>query len=321
MNRLLILALCAACALIGGGAAAQDPTRTVRIVVAFPPGGPVDFVARTISEQLGKELNARVLIENKAGANGGIGADYVIRSTPDGTTLWLTSVGAVAINPSLYEKLAYDPVKDLAPVSLVVNNIEVLVITPSNPANSASELVAASKIRKEPTPIASSGIGSIPHLAMELLADSTKANLIHIPYKGAAPAITDVMGGQVAGFFGDFPGLIGHIRSGKVKAIGVAADKRHPLLPDVKTLPEQGINGVDSDNWYALFAPAKTPPDILNALNAAVRRTLATPAVRDRLVATGADPLASSQQELAALLKRDTDKWARVIKAKNIKDQ
>ncbi len=320
MNQLLILALWAVCALAGGNAAAQDP-KTVRIVVAFPPGGPVDFVARTISEQLGKELNARVLIENKAGANGGIGADYVIRSNPDGTTLWLTSVGAVAINPSLYEKLAYDPVKDLAPVSLVVNNIEVFVVTPSNPANSASELVAASKTKKEPTPIASSGIGSIPHLAMELLADATKANLIHIPYKGAAPAITDVMGGQVTGFFGDFPGLIGHIRSGKVKAIGVAADKRHPLLPDVKTLPEQGINGVDSDNWYALFAPAKTPPDVLNALNAAVRRTMATPAVRDRLISTGAEPLASSAQELAALLKRDTDKWARVIKAKNIKDQ
>lgn len=320
MNRRLFAAL-AACLFAAGAVHAQAPAKTIRLVVAFPPGGPVDFVARTISEQLGRELNAQILVENKAGANGGIAADYVARSAPDGTTLWLTSVGAIAINPGLYEKLSYDPVKDFAPVSLVVNNIEVLVVTPSYPANSASELVAASKAKKEPTPIASSGIGSIPHLAMELMAEAAKANLIHIPYKGAAPAITDVMGGQVVGFFGDVAGLIGHIKSGKVKAIGVAADKRHPLLPDVRTLPEQGITGVDSDNWYALFAPAKVPAETINALNAAVRRVMATPAVRERLISTGADPVASSPQELAALLKRDTEKWARVIKANNIKAQ
>jgi tripartite-type tricarboxylate transporter receptor subunit TctC len=320
MNRRLFSALLFGLGtLVAGGAFAQ--ARTVRLVVAFPPGGPVDIVARAISEQLGRELDARVIVENKAGANGGIAAEYVARSAADGTTLWLSSVGAVAINPALYEKLVYDPVKDFVPVSLVVNNVEVLVVPPGAAVNSASELVAASRAKKDPTPIASTGVGSIPHLALELFADASRANLQHIPYKGAAPAITDVMGGQVAGFFGDVPGLIGHIKGGKVKAIGIAADKRHPLLPDVKTLPEQGINGVDSDNWYGLFAPAKTPPDVLAALNAAVRRTVAAPAVRDRLVSTGADPVSSSSQELAALLKRDTDKWARVIKAKNIKDQ
>lgn len=320
MNRRLFSALLFGLGtLVAGGAFAQ--ARTVRLVVAFPPGGPVDIVARAISEQLGRELDARVIVENKAGANGGIAAEYVARSAADGTTLWLSSVGAVAINPALYEKLVYDPVKDFVPVSLVVNNVEVLVVPPGAAVNSASELVAASKAKKDPTPMASTGVGSIPHLALELFADASRANLQHIPYKGAAPAITDVMGGQVAGFFGDVPGLIGHIKGGRVKAIGIAADKRHPLLPDVKTLPEQGINGVDSDNWYGLFAPAKTPPDVLAALNAAVRRTVAAPAVRDRLVSTGAEPVSSSSQELAALLKRDTDKWARVIKAKNIKDQ
>jgi tripartite-type tricarboxylate transporter receptor subunit TctC len=149
--------------------------------------------------------------------------------------------------------------------------------------------------------------------------DSTGAKLLHVPYKGAAPAITDLMGGQVDGFFGDVPGLIGHVRGGKLKALGVASSKRHPSLPDVKTLEEQGIKGVDTNNWYALFAPAKTPPATLESLNKAVRNALSNPALRDKLLKTGAEPAPSTQQELAALLKRDTDKWAKLIRAKNIK--
>ena len=303
---------------------AQTPNftgKTIRLIVAFPPGGPVDFVARVIAEPLGKELGAQVIVENKPGANGALGAEATVRAAPDGTTLWLSSVGAVAINPSLYEKLSYEPQRDLAPVSLVVNNIEVLVVNPKDPANNAAELIAAARSAKTTPTFASSGAGSIPHLAMEQLADSAKMALQHIPYKGAAPAITDVMGGQVQAFFGDIPGLIGHIKSGKVKALGVASEKRHPLLPEVKTLAEQGFSGIDSDNWYGLFATSKTPADTIAVLNAAVRRAIAQPAVRDKLAASGAEPLSSTSAELAALLKRDTEKWARVIKSKNIKDQ
>jgi tripartite-type tricarboxylate transporter receptor subunit TctC len=296
--------------------------KITRLVVAFPPGGPVDFVARTLLEPLAKELGHQVIVENRAGANGAIAAEYVSRATPDGTTLWLTSVGAVAINPALYEKLAYDPQRDLAPVSLVVNNVEVLVVPANAPYNTGAEFVEAARQRaSNPLTMASSGTGSVPHLAMELLNDAARINLMHVPYKGAAPAITDVVAGHVNGFFGDIPGLIGHIRGGKLKAIGLASPTRHPVLPDVKTFAEMGVPGVDSDNWYALFAARGTPAADIDRVNQAVRRTLQLDAVKARLLASGAAPAASSPAELAKLLRSDSEKWARVVKAKNIKPE
>lgn len=293
--------------------------KTTRIVVSFTSGGPVDAVARTLSEPLGKELGRTVIIDNKPGANGAIGAVDVMKSAPDGSTLWFTSVGAAAINSSLYEKLPYDMQRDFVPVSLVVNNVELLVAQQGNPARDAAEFVAATKKQAEPTPMGSSGTGSIPHLAIEQLADSSGAKLLHVPYKGAAPAITDLMGGQISGFFGDVPGLLGHLQGGRLKALGVASGKRHPSLPDVKTLEEQGIRGVDTNNWYALFAPAKTPPETVAAINKALRSTLADPAVREKLLKTGTEPVGSTAQELAAIQKRDTEKWAKLIRAKNIR--
>jgi len=301
------------------GAALAQPAKITRIIVAFPPGGPVDFVARTLGEQLGKELGHQVIIENKAGANGAIAAEYVARSAPDAQTLWLTSVGAVAINPALYGKLSYDPQRDLTPVSLVVNNVEVLVVGANAPYNSGAEFVAASRQNPgQPLTMASSGTGSVPHLAMELLNDAAKINLMHIPYKGAAPAITDVIAGHVNGFFGDIPGLISHIKSGRLKAIGLAATRRHPLLPEVKTFEEMGVPGVDSDNWYALFAAKGTPAAEIDRVNQAVRRALNHEAVKARLQASGAEVAPSTPAALAALLKNDTAKWTRVVKAKNI---
>lgn len=297
-------------------AAAQD--KVIRLVVAFPPGGPVDFVARVIADPLGRELNQRVIVENKPGGNGVVAAQGVAQAAADGTALWLTSVGAAAINPVLYEKLPYDMQRDFAAVSLVVDNDELLVVNPGNPARDAAEFVENARKSSQPVAIASSGVGSIPHLAMEQLADATRANLLHVPYKGAAPAITDVIGGQVAAFFGDVPGLIGHVRSGKLKAIGIAASKRHPLLPAVRTLAEQGLPGVDTSNWYALFVPAKTPAPVIDTLNEAIRRVLALPAVSEKLLASGTTPSSSTQQELSALLKRDTEKWGRLIRAKRI---
>jgi tripartite-type tricarboxylate transporter receptor subunit TctC len=314
--RSLALGLCLT-AVLAFSASAQD--RITRLIVAFPPGGPVDFVARTMAAELGKELGHQVVVENKAGANGAIAADLVSHATPDGHTLWLTSVGAVSINPVLYDKLSYDPLRDLLPVSLVVTNVEVLVVTANAPYNNGAEFVAAARQLNAPLSMASSGTGSVPHLAMELLNDAAKINLQHIPYKGAAPAITDVIAGHVNGFFGDIPGLIGHIRSGKLKAIGLAANTRHPLLPDVKTFAEMGIAGVDSDNWYALFTTRGTPVAEIDRVNKALRRTLETEAVKTKLLASGAVPQASSPAELAALMRSDTEKWGRVVKSKNIK--
>jgi tripartite-type tricarboxylate transporter receptor subunit TctC len=299
--------------------------KTTRIIVAFPPGGPVDFVARTISEQLSKELGHTVIVENKAGANGAIAAEYVSRAAPDASVLWLTSVGAVAINPALYEKLSYDPVRDLTPISVVVNNVEMFVVAANAPYNTGAEFVAASRKsmadKTAPLTMASSGTGSVPHLAMELLSDAAKLNLTHVPYKGAAPAITDVIAGHVNGFFGDIPGLIGHIKGGKLKPIGIAATKRHPLFPDVKTFAEMGVAGVDSDNWYALFAAKGTAAADVERVNAAVRRTLTNDAIKQKLLQSGAEPAPSSSADLAKLLASDSVKWTRVVKAKNIKPE
>jgi tripartite-type tricarboxylate transporter receptor subunit TctC len=311
------LALGAAALALPFATRAQSPT--TKLIVAFPPGGPVDFVARTIAEALGKELGQQVIVENKAGANGAIAAEYVSRAAPDATTLWLTSVGAVAINPALYDKLPYDAERDLVPVALVVNNVEVLVVGANAPYNTGAEFVAAARQPGSKLTLASSGTGSVPHLAMELLNDAARINVLHVPYKGAAPAITDVIAGHVSGFFGDIPGLIGHIKSGKVKAIGLAAPQRHPLLPQVRTFEEMGVAGVDSDNWYALFASKGTPADAAERVAAALRKALATESVKARLMESGAQPAASTPAELAALLKKDTAKWTKVVKTKGIK--
>ncbi len=292
-------------------------TKSIRMIVAFPPGGPVDFVARSISETLGKELGQAVIVENKPGANGIIAAEYVIKSPPDGSVIWFTSAGAVAINPGLYPKLPYNPITDLAPISLVSRNDELLVVNPANPATGPKDFVA--NAMKQRTTMASSGMGSVPHLASALLGDATKAQLVDVPYKGAAPAITDVMAGHVDAFFGDVPGLINNIRAGKLKPIAMAADQRHPLLPEIKTFKEIGIEGVDSDNWYALFTAKDTPAAEIARLNQAVIRTLNTESVKQRLLNSGTLPASSSPQQLGELLKKDTNKWARVIREKNIK--
>jgi tripartite-type tricarboxylate transporter receptor subunit TctC len=313
-RRVLLACLC-----LPVSASAQVQAKPTRIVVSFTAGGPVDAVARTLSEQLGKELGGMVVIDNKPGANGTIGALEVLRAEPDGHTLWITSVGAAAINPALYDKLPYDMRRDFAPVSLVANNVELLAVNPADPARDAAEFIANARKRRDPIAMASTGIGSMPHLAIEQFGDATGTKFLHVPYKGAAQAITDLMGGQVGGFFGDVPGLLGAVKSGKLKALGLASSKRHPALPDIRTLEEQGIRGVDTNNWYALFVSSQTPAAMIDTLSKAVRHALDTPAVRDRLLQAGTDPAPSTPQDLAALLTRDTEKWARLIKAKQIK--
>lgn len=316
LKNLSLIAFTASClSLPSFGVSAQQ--KTTRMIVAFPPGGPVDFVARSISETLGQELGQTIIVENKPGGNGIIAAEYVIKSPPDGSVIWFTSAGAVAINPGLYPKLPYDPLKDLAPISLVARNDELLVVNPSNPATGPQDFVQNAMINR--TTMASSGMGSVPHLASALLGDATKANLLDVPYKGAAPAITDVMAGHVDAFFGDVPGLINHVRAGKLKPIAMAADQRHPLLPDVKTFKEVGIQGVDSDNWYALFTAKDTPPQEIARLQQALVRTLNNDAVKQRLLNSGTLPTSSSPAELTELLKKDSAKWAKLIREKNIK--
>lgn len=295
--------------------------KTTRLIVGFPPGGPIDFVARLMAEQLGRELGQQVVVENKTGANAGIAADFVAKAAPDGQTLFLTTTGAVSISPSLYEKLPYDPVRDLTPVILVCNTDEVLVTSINNPANTVPEFIAAARAKAGGATMGSSGIGSMPHLAMELLADVTKTQLRHVPYKGVGPAIIDAIAGHIDGLFIDVPPALANIRGGKLKALGLAAPKRHPLLPDVRTLDEIGIAGVDSNNWYAIYTSKGTPAAEVERLNAALRRTLESEGVKSRMLASGVVPAPGTPAALAALQKQDTEKWARVIKLRNIKGE
>ena len=297
-------------------AVAQAQSNVIKMIVAFPPGGPVDSMARSLVEPLGKELNSQIVIENKPGGNGAIAAEYLAANPADGKTIWFTSAGAVAINPGLYEKLAYNPVKDLAAVSLVANNVEVLVVNPASPANNAAEFIALAK--KSDLTMGSSGTGSVPHLALEQLNDSANVKILHVPYKGAAPAITDVMAGHVDGFFGDIPGLIGYIRSGKLKPIGLAADKRNSAIPDVKTFNEMGIKGVDTNNWYAVFVKAGTPKSDIDRLSASIKRVVKQEPLNSKLTQAGSEPVGSSPDELNAILKKDIAKWTQLIKTKKI---
>lgn len=318
--RRALLGLVVSAAVLGAPATfAQN--KSTRLVVGFAPGGPIDMVARVLSEQLGRELGHQVVVENKPGANAVIAADFVAKAAPDGHTLFLTTAGAVAISPALYDKMPLDPFRDLAPVTLVVNTDEVMVASASNPSNTVPEFIAAVRQRKEGATLASSGIGSVPHLAMELLADVTKANLRHVPYKGVAPAITDVIAGHVDAIFIDVPVALGHIRAGKLKALGMAAPKRHPLLPDVKTLDEMGLPGVDSNNWYAVYTSKGTPATEVERINQAMRRTLEADSVKSRLLAAGVVPAPGTPAALTALQKADFEKWSRIIKLKGIKGE
>jgi len=301
---------------IFASASYSQPNNVIKMIVAFPPGGPVDSMARSLLEPLGKELNAQIVIENKPGGNGAIAAEYVAANPADGKTLWFTSAGAVAINPGLYEKLSYNPVKDLAPVSLVANNVEVLVVNPGSPASNAVDFVTLAK-GKDLT-MGSSGTGSVPHLALEQLNDSAGIKILHVPYKGAAPAITDVMAGHVDGFFGDIPGLIGFIKSGKLKPIGLAADKRNSAIPDVITFNEMGIKGVDTNNWYAVFVKAGTPKVDIERLSMALKKVVKQEPLNSKLSQSGSEPVGSSPEELSNVLKKDIGKWSQLIKAKKI---
>ena len=298
---------------------AQPAKKPIRIIVAFAAGGPVDFVARTIADPLAKELGRVVLVENRPGASGAIGAAEVIRAEPDGETMWITSVGAAAINPALFEKMSYDMGRDFSAVSLIVNNVELFVTNTKNPANDAAQFIAAVKSKNDATPIGSSGTGSIPHLAMLQLQDSTGLDLLHVPYNGMAPALTDLMGGQVDAEFADVPAVINYVKGGRLKPLAIASKHRISPLPEVKTFEELGIKAVDSNNWYGIFVSSKTPRSVIDQLNKNLKKVLENPSTVTKLEQSGTEPRWSTPDELTAILKSDTQKWAKLIKDKNIK--
>lgn len=297
------------------------PTRPVRIVVAFPPGGPTDFVGRVVADKMTQLLGQRVYIDNKAGANGTLGGGDVAKSDPDGYSLFLTTAGAVTVSPHIQANMPFDTFRDFAPVALVTKVTEVLVVSPKLGIKSVKELVALAKAKPGTVTFASTGIGSPPHLAQVLLANAANVKFLHVPYRGAAPALTDLLAGQVQVVSLDMPVVIAQIKAGNLLPIGVASDKRDALLPDVPTLAEQGYPNTDASNWYGLLAPAKTPSAVIDKLNKAVNDALNDPAVHAKLVNAGATPVGGTPQAFGTFLKAEYGKWGHVVAANGIKEQ
>ena len=302
-------------------ARAQDyPSRPIRVLIAFPPGGPTDFVGRLLVDKMSALLGQRVYIENKPGANGTVGADIVANSDPDGYSLFLTTAGAVTISPHVMAKIPYDSLRDFVPVAEVVTNTTVLVVTPKMAIKTATDLVARATQKPGAIPFASTGIGSTTHLAQVLLADAANVQFLHVPYRGAAPMLTDLLGGQVQVVAADLTVLMAQIEAGAVVPIGAAADQRNQMIPELPTLAEQGYPNTDASNWYALLAPAKTPPALIKKLNAAVNVALADPDVRGKIVKSGAVPVGGTPEALGAFMRAEYDKWGRVVREHGIKE-
>jgi len=300
---------------------AQDlPNKPIHMVIAFPAGGPTDFVGRLVADKVKDILGRTVIVENRAGANGALGADYVAKSEPDGTTLFLTTLGAVGVTPHMRSDVPYDSIKDFAPITNVVLNTTLIVVRAESPFKTMKDLVAAAKAKPGEMTFASTGVGSPPHLTLALLQSVAGIKFVHVPYRGAAPALTDLLGGQVQVFAADAPVLMSNIKGGKIRALGAASGQRNPMLPDVPTLAEQGYPNIVVDNWYGLLAPAKTPPAIITKINDAFVKAINDPAVKKKLIDSGAVPVANTPAEFGKFFKNEYDRWGKVVRASGIKE-
>jgi len=290
------------------------PSKPIRIVVPFTAGGGNDLLARIIGERLNAVWQQPVLVDNRPGAAGNIGAEFVARATPDGYTLLIAPNSVFTINPSLYDKVAFNPTKSFAPVTLLGTVPIVMVVNSAVPASSLKELIVLAKSKPDSLSYASSGSGSPQHLSAELFKSMTTVKMVHVPYKGAAPAVTDLLGGQVQVLFAPMNTVLAHIRSGKLRALGVAANKRLAYFPDLPTIAEAGVPGYYSDLWFGLVTRASTPGEIVDKLNREVGKILAQADVKEKLSAQGIEPSATTPDEFAALIKTDLARWDKVIR-------
>jgi tripartite-type tricarboxylate transporter receptor subunit TctC len=299
-------------------AAALDyPTRPVRIVAGFAAGGGVDITARLIGQWLGGRLGQSFITENRPGAGGNIGTEAVVTAAPDGYTLLLATVPN-AVNASLYEKLDFNFIRDIAPVAGIIRVPMVILLNPLVPARTVPEFIAYAKANPGKVNMASAGNGSAPHLAGELFKMMAGVDLVHIPYRGQGPALTDLLGGQVQVLFATTPGTSEYISSGKLRALAVTSASRAEMLPELPTVGDF-VPGYDTSQWYGLCAPAKTPPDIVNRLNVEVNAGIADPGMKAKLAAIGGEPLPGTPADFARLIAEETDKWAKVVRAAGIK--
>ena len=290
------------------------PTKPIRLVVPFPPGGATDILARDVAQKLTEAWGQSVIVDNRPGAGGNIGSELVAKSAPDGYTLEMGTVGTHAINASLYAKMPYDHVKDFTPVILVAGVPNVLVVTPSLPVSSVAELIAYAKANPGKLNFASSGNGTSIHLSGELFKVMAGVQMTHIPYKGSAPALQDLIAGQVQLMFDNLPPSLPQIKAGKLRALAVTSLARAPALPDVPTLAESGLPGFEASSWFGILAPAGTPAPIVAKLNAEVAKWLATPEAKEKLLKQGANPAGGTPEDFAKHIAAETAKWAKVVK-------
>ena len=295
------------------------PTKPIRLIVPFAPGGSTDVLARLLAEALRPELGQPVIVENKAGAGGNIGGDFVAKAPPDGYTLLIAAAGPTVINPSLYAMMPYDPAKDLRPVTLLIQEPNLMAINPKIPAKTVPEFIAYAKSRPTEVSFGSPGNGSPAHLAGEWFNQLTGTTMVHVPYKGTGPALNDLIAGQIAMMIDNMPALWPHVQSGKLRALAVSTDKRATAAPDLPTVAESGVKGFAFGAWKGLMAPAATPPEIVERLHAAATKALAKPDFRKRLIDLGAEPVGNTPAQFAAVIKSETASWAALVKSTGTK--
>jgi len=312
VRRFIVLACCALGAL---PAYAQDyPRRPVRLIVPFPPGGGNDIVARAVAQELGKSLGQQFVVDNRAGAGGAIGAELAARSPADGYTLFLGGVGSHVVNPSLHAKLSYDPIRDFAPVTLIASAPSVLVVNPSLQATSVAEFTALAKANPGRLNYASNGNGSSAQLAAVLYESMAGVRMVHVPYKGVAPALVDLMSGEVQLMFGTLVAILPHIKAGRLRALAVTGRSRSALLPEVPTLAESGLPGYEAGSWYGILAPAGTPGAIVARLNAEINNAIRQPEVRERLAAEGAEVIGGTPEEFAVHIRSELARMKKLVR-------
>lgn len=318
LPRTLCAAIFAAAVACPGSVAGQEyPAKPIRLIVPFPPGGGTDILARLVGQKLTESLGRTVIVDNRPGAGGNLGAELAAKASPDGYTLLMVSA-SYAVNATLY-KLAFDPLRDLAPVTLVANVPFVLVANPALPAATIKELIALAQARPGELNYASSGNGSAPHLAGELFTMMTRTRIVHVPYKGGAPALADVLGGQVQLLVSTAVQALPFIKSGRLKALGMCGSRRSAVLPDVPTIDESGVPGYDISNWFGILAPRQTPVSIVARLNREILRQLQSDDLKARFAADGAEAAGSSAADFERVIRADIDKFARIVKAAGVR--
>ena len=300
---------------------ATYPTKPIRIVVAYTPAGATDILARTIGQKLTEAWGQAVIIDNRPGANGNIGSEYAAKATPDGYTLLMVTAGTHGINPGLYRKLGFDAVKDFAPVSLVAMVPNVFVVNNGVPAKDLKEFIAYAKANQGKLNYGSPGNGSTAHLSMELFKSMTGIQMVHVPYKGSAGVLADLIGGQIVVTMDNMPPYVPQVKAGKIRALAVSPARRSPALPDVPTVAEAGVPGYDSGAWFGLVAPSNTPKDLVAKLSRETARILKLPDVSARLADLGAESVGSTPEQFAAHIKAEIAKWAKVIRDANVELQ